>query len=175
MNNHNLKKHIYTKGVSLLETVVYFSMLAVLTLVVIVSLMSLFKSYSVIKLQQDIETSAIQVMDKMTRDIRDARGIRITESSFGVPQGALSLDIYTDPVTDIYKYYVASSSIHMSKNGVYLGVLTHPNVLVNSFTVYHVNGTSTQAVKIELDLQVTPRYGTSTIHKNFYTTVQLRN
>lgn len=174
MNKLNLHIH-HKKGLTILEIVIYLSMLSVLTVVVISSLMSLFKSYSVIKLHQDIETSAIQVMDKVTRDIRDANEIALAQSSFGVPLGSVAVNITTDAVTDVYRYYVASSTVKVSKNGIFLGDLTQRGVIVNSFTAYYINGTSTQAVKIELNLQATPRYGTSTISKNFFTTVQLRN
>lgn len=172
------KKRAHTiskSGLTILEIVIYFSMLAVLTVVVISSLMSLFKSYSVIKLHQNIETSAIQIMDKLTRDIRDSDSIALGESSFGIPQGAVALNITNNSVTDTYKYYATSSTVKYSKNGVFVGDLTQPGVVVNSFTMYYINGTSTQAIKVELNLQATPRYSTSTISKNFYTTVQLRN
>ncbi len=165
----------YTRGLTILEIVIYFSMLSVLTVVVISSLMNLFKSYSVIKLHQNIETSAIQVMDKLTRDIRDANEIAIDESAFGVPLGSIAVNITTDSVTDKYKYYNASGTIKLSKNNVFLGDLTQLGVVANSFKAYYINGTTTQAIKIELNLQATPRYSTSTISKNFYTTVQLRN
>lgn len=172
------KRNRYQKtqsGLTILEIVIYFGMLAALTVVVISSLMSLFKSYNVIKLNQNIETSAIQVMDKMTRDIRDADEVAIAQSSFGSPVSAVAVNITTDSITDTYRYYAASSTIKYSKNGVYLGDLTQPGVVVNSFTAHYINGTSTQAIKIELNLQATLRNETSPMSKNFYTTVQLRN
>lgn len=173
--NKTHKNIFHKRGLTILEIVIYFGMLSVLTVVVISSIMSLFKSYSVIKLHQDIETSAIQVMDKITRDLRDGDEVAIAQSTFGVPNGSVAVNITTDSVTDVYRYYATSSVIKYSKNGVFLGDLTQPSVVVNSFTAYYINGTSTQAVKIELNLQATPRYGTSTLSKNFYTTVQLRN
>ncbi len=172
MNNHVQTKH---KGISILETVIYFSMLAVLTLVVTRSLMSLFKSYSVIKTQQDVETSAIQIIDKLTRDIRDSNAVVLASSSFNVPEGSVGLSIVNGSVTDQYAYYSTSSVLKVSKNGVYLGDLSQPGVVVNSFIARYINGTSTQAIKIELNLQATPRYGVPPISKNFYTTVQLRD
>lgn len=178
MNNSMHKKDytIYTKkGISILEIIIYFSMLSVLTVVVISSLMSLFKSYSVIKLQQDVETSAIQIIDKIERDVRDADNIVVGQSSFSVPEGSLALTVTQDSVAHVYRYYSASSTLKVSKNGTYLGDLSQPSVRVDSFIVRQIVGTSTTAVKIELGLQATPRYGTSTIYKSFYTTVQLRN
>ncbi|MES2985928.1 MAG: hypothetical protein V4686_02270 [Patescibacteria group bacterium] len=168
-------QHTFKKGLTILEIVIYLSMLSVLCVVVISSLMSLFKSYSVIKLHQNIETSAIQVLDKMTRDIRDSGEVVLGQSSFGVPQGSVAVNVVTNSVTDTYRYYSENNIIKLSKNDVYLGNLTQNGVYVNSFLAYYINGTSTQAIKIELNLQATPRYGTSTINKYFYTTVQLRN
>lgn len=173
--NKKITQISHKRGLTILEIVIYFSMLGVLTVVVITSITSLFKSYSVIKLHQNIETSAIQIMDKITRDLRDGDEVAIAQSSFGVPTGSVAVNITTDSVTDVYRYYATSSTVKYSKNGVFLGDLTQPGVVVNSFTAYYINGTSTQAVKIELNLQATPRYSTSTISKNFYTTVQLRN
>jgi type II secretory pathway pseudopilin PulG len=177
MNNINvgLQKKRLTAGFSLVELIVYFSMLGVITVVVISSIISLFKSYSTVKLEQDIEVSALQVFDKLTRDIRDADEIVTSQSSFGVPEGAIALTKIEDATTNTYVYYSASSSIKLSKNGTYLGDLTQPGVFVNKFTAYEILGTSTHALKLEMNLQATPRYGTSTISKNFYTTVQLRN
>lgn len=174
MNKKHLQKNT-KKGLTILEIVIYFSMLSVLTVVVISSLMTLFKSYNAIKLNQNIETSAIQIMDKMTRDIRDADSLALAQSSFATPQGSVALNITNNSVTDVYRYYATSSTVKLSKNGTFIGDLTQAGVIVNSFTLYYINGTSTQAIKIELNLQANPKYGASTISRNFYTTVQLRN
>lgn len=165
----------FKKGISIIEIIVYFSMLSVLTIVVISSLMSLFKSYNVIKLQQDLETSAIQIIDKLQRDIHDADNIVQGQSSFGVPEGSVALNIVEGAATNVYRYYSASSTLKVSKNGVYIGDLSQPYVFVDNFTLRQIVGTTSSAVKVELRLRVTPRYGTSTVYKNFYTTVQLRN
>jgi hypothetical protein len=153
-----------TRGLTIFEIVIYFSMLSVLTVVVMSSLISLFKSYSVIKLQQDIE-----------RDIHDANDIVLGQSSFSVPEGAIALSITEGASTDIYRYYNSSSTLKVSKNGTFLGNLSQSGVMVDSFIVRQISGTSTSAIKVELVLRATPRYGTSTVYENFYTTVQQRN
>lgn len=172
-----IQKHIYNKGVSILETVVYVTMLMMLTTAVMSSLISLFKSYGVVKVQQDIETSAIQILDKLTRDIRDTTGVVLGESAFNVPQGSIALTILRGASHDVYKYYVASGTLKVSKNAVYLGDLSQSGITVNSFVLRQVTGSSVvdNAIKIELNLQGSLRYGSSTISKNFYTTVQRRN
>ncbi len=165
------------RGVSLLETVVYFALLSVLTSVVTTSLISLFKSYSLVKAQQDIETTAIQIFDKISRDIHNANAVVVASSSFGVPQGAVGLSIAstTSSTTETYMYYVQNGDMKVSRNGTYIGDLSVPPVDVNSFTARYINGTNTQAIKLEMILRASPRYSTTTISKNFYTTVQLRD
>lgn len=169
------KKH--KSGLTLIEAVIYFSMLAVLVTVVMSSLISLFKSYSFVKSAQDLETTAIQIFDKITRDAQNANSIVTASSSFGVAEGSIGITIAstTGVTTDTFSYYSQNGALKVSQNGVYLGNLSLPSVTVNSFIVRYINGTSTQAVKIELNLQTIPRFGTSTINENFYTTVQLRD
>jgi len=173
----SVQKLRYQKGFSILETIVYLTILTLLTAVVMSSLISLFKSYSVVKAQQDIELSAIQILDKLTRDIRDTTSIVSGQSSFGVPLGSIALNIANGASTDVYRYYATSSVLKVSKNGVYLGDLSQGGVVVNSFILRQVVGSSSaaDAIKIELNLQASSRYSTSTISKYFYTTVQQRN
>lgn len=172
MTRKNHSKH--KKGVTILEVVIYFSLLVVLSGVVINSLFSLFKSYSTIRVGQDLETTAIQVLDRMTRDIHDASTVVVNESSFGVPLGYVTLAMNAAGSEKV-KYTASSSQIAVDKNGVYLGNISLSTVTVNNFTIRYINGTSTQALKIELGLTGMVRNASSTISKNFYTTVQLRD
>lgn len=175
LNKSSIKK--YKSGLTLIEAVIYFSMLAVLVTVVMSSLISLFKSYSFVKSEQDIETTAIQVFDKLTRDVQNANSIVSASSSFGVAEGSIGITIASTSgaTTDNFSYYSQNGALKVSQNGIYIGNLSLPSVTVNSFVVRYINGTSTQAMKIELNLQATPRFGTSTINENFYTTIQLRD
>src|SRR3989344_5665473 len=174
--NRTPKQYSYSKGFTLVESIVYFSLLVILSIVVINSLFSLFGSYSKIKAMQDMETTAIQVLDRITRDARASNTIIDAQSSFSVPQGYVSLYMLAPGggSMDTVKYYASSSAIKIDKNGTYLGDLSLSSVKVNSFLLRYINGTSTRALKIELGLQTSVRHSSSTIYKNFYTTVQLR-
>ncbi len=163
------------RGFTLIETLIYLSLLIVLGAIVINSVFSLFSSYSKIRLTQDMETTAIQVLDKMTRDIHASTAVVDAQSSFNVPNGYVSLSIPNGAGTDTVKYYATSSQIKVDKNGVYLGDLSLKSVMVNSFDIDYVNGTSTKALKIELQLQAAVRNSTETLYKTFRTTVQLRD
>lgn len=167
----------YKKGITLIESIVYFSLLAILVSVVMTSLISLFKSYSYVQAEQDIEATAIQVFDKLTRDIKNANSVVTASSSFNVPQGAVAVTIAstTASVVETYRYYWNNYTVQISRDSTQLGMLSSKTVTVGSFTARHINGTSTQAIKFEMNLTITPHFGTTTISKNFYTTIQLRD
>lgn len=162
------------KGLTILEVVIYFGLMAVLTVVVMDSLFSLFKSYSAIRAGQDLETTAIQVLDRITRDIHDADSVVVNQSSFNIPAGYVTLAMNAAG-TETIKYVASSTRIAVEKNGVYLGHLSLSTVTVSNFNIKYINGTSTQALKIELGLTAPVRNASTTVYKNFYTTVQLRD
>lgn len=163
------------RGVTLIEIIIYFTLLAIMSGVVINSLFSLFSSYGQIKVIQDMETTAILVLDKLNRDIQSAQSVNIAQSSFGIPESYLTLTVpNTTGGTDTIKYYATSSKIKVDKNGAYLGTLSLSSVSVNNFIIRQITSSSTSAFKVELGLQGTARNSTSTIYKNFYTTAQLR-
>ena len=104
----NNKNNIKNKGFSIIEVIIYFSLLAVISTLVITSIITLFKNYSIIKANQDIEYSAISILDKLTRDVRDAKNVDISGSSFSVAQGSVSLNIASstnDAVTNNIRFY----------------------------------------------------------------------
>lgn len=168
---HTPKKN---KGLTILEVVMYFGLMAVLTIVVMDSLFSLFKSYASIRAGQDLETTAIQVLDRMTRDIHDADSVVVNQSSFDIPAGYVTLAMNAAG-TETIKYTASSSRIAVEKDGTYLGHLSLATIIVNNFNIKYINGTSTQALKIELGLTAPVRNASTTVYKNFYTTVQLRD
>ncbi len=177
--NKNLHKHTNNKnkGFSIVEVIIYFSMLAIMSTLVITSIINLFKNYNVIKANQYIEYNAISIIDKLTRDTRDAQSIDIVDSSFSVAQGSVSLNIASstnEAVTNSVKFYLENNKIKYMKDGVYFGNLSTNNVAVSNFKIYYINASSTEAIKVELNLEIIPHLNTLPISKNFYTTIQLR-
>ena len=181
MNNLMLKFYFKNQknksGFSLMETIIYFALLAVITALVSQSIISLFKNYNIVKANQDIEYNAINIFDKLSRDTHDAKNILISQSSFSSPFGVIALNISSS--TDInasntIKYYLEDSKIKYMKDGIYLGNLSTNSVNVSNFKIFYINSSSTESIKVEMNLEVTPHLSSSTISKNFYTTIQLR-
>ena len=126
---------------------------------------------------QDIEYNAISILDKLTRDAHDARSINISDSSFSVAQGSVSLNIGSstdDTASTTIKFYLNNGKVTYMKNGVDFGNLSTNNITVSNFKIYYISASSTEAIKVELNLEVTPHLHSATISKNFYTTILLR-
>lgn len=175
--NINIKKNSKINGFSIIEIIIYFSLLTIISTLVIGNIISLFKNYNIVRANQEIEYNAITILDKITRDTRDAKSVNISDSSFSVALGAISLNIASstnDTASNTVKFYLNSGKIKYRKDGVDFGNLSTNSVTVSNFKIYYISGTTTEAIKVELNLEVTPHLNSSTISKNFYTTIQLR-
>lgn len=163
------------KGMTLIEVLIYLSMLVVLLGAIIQSTLILSTHYRAVRNTRDIEDSAIAVLDRIVREARSADEILAASSTFLVSPGALGLvsnDLATGQSTTT-RFYVTNSKLYISENGVELGPLTKESVKVIGFTLYQISSSNSTAVKIELSLQAdeaTP----AVISKNFYDTVVLR-
>lgn len=176
MNKIKIKNN--NKGFSIVEIIAYFSILAIVSTLVITSIINLFKNYNIVKINQEIEYNAISILDKLTRDVRDANKINIQNSSFSVPEGSVSVDVSSSTnslVTNNIKFYLENNKIKYMQDGVYFGNLSTNSVNVSSFKVFYINASSSEAVKVELDLSANANPGINTIYKKFYTTIQLRD
>ncbi len=170
----NKKKN---SGFSIIEIIIYFSILAIISTLVIGNIISLFKNYNVVRANQDIEYNAISILDKLTRDTRDAAFINTSDSLFSVSQGAISLNIASSTnstASNTAKFYLNNNKIKYKKDGVDFGNLSTNAVTVSNFKIYYINSSTTEAIKVELNLEVTPHLHSAVISKNFYTTIQLR-
>ncbi len=175
MNKIKIKNN---KGFTVVEIIAYFSILAIVSTLVITSIINLFKNYNIVKINQEIEYNAISILDKLTRDVRDANKINIQNSSFSVAQGSVSLDISSSTnslITNNVKFYLENNKIKYMQDSVYFGNLSTNSVTVSSFKIFYINASSSEAIKVELDLSANANPGINPIYKKFYTTIQLRD
>ena len=175
MNNPVKKNN--TAGFTIVETIIYFTMLSIITVLVIGSIISLFKNYNIIRANQQIENNAVTIIDKLTRDVRSARSVVTAQSSFGIPLGILTLDIASstnDTASTSVKLYLTGNKIRYAQNGVDIGNLSTSEVSISNFKIYYIGASSTEALKVELGIDSISHLNSTTTSKNFYTTIQLR-
>ena len=163
-----LIKNQTERGFNLIETLLYIAMLVVIALAVINSLVTIVTSYKNVKAASDMETSATTAFDRMSREIRDATSIDNADSVFGSNPGVL--EIFNG--TSTLKFYVATSTLYLDKNGSTEGPLSLSGITVSNLIFTKITTSNSSAVKIQMTLQSV--VGTVTKSMNFYDTVSLR-
>ncbi len=160
------------KGMTLIELVIYMSMLVVLLSAIVQSTLMLSTHYRAVRNTRDLEDSGINVIDRIVREARSASDVLpIAGGSF-----ATTTFVTTDSVSGqstTTSFYVVGDKLRISENGIDLGPLTKESVKVIGFDVKLIQNSNSKAIKIELSLlsdEATP----AVIAKNFYNTVVIR-
>lgn len=166
------------RGMSLVEVLVYMSILVLLLGAIIQTVLLLTTHYRAVRNTRDIEDSAIAVLDRLTRTARNADDIVIASSTpSGTDPSAIAL-IATDAATGVstttvFTVDTVTKRVVLYENGIYLGPITKESVSVIGFKVIHIVSSNSKAIRVELSLlsdQATP----AVISKNFYDTAVLR-
>ena len=158
------------KGSSLLELLIYVAILSILILVMAQMTVTILRTHNSVKLAKDIESAGLSALERMTRDIHNANSINTASSTFSTNPGVLQLNLSGSP--SVVKYYIATSTLRLNENGVYVGPLTSTNLTVSNLVFRQITTSNTKAVKIEF--QVRGNFANASITKNFYTTAGLR-
>ena len=150
----------------------YVAILSIICLAITNILVSFSKTYHTVSALSVVDRSGIDVMERMTRDIRGATSVDVATSTFVSSPGVLSLITTSGAVSTTTKFYVQSGVLKVDVNGSYFGPLTLSNTSVTSLIFRLLDNGTTTAVKIDLTLQGT--VGTTTKIKNYHSTVVLR-
>jgi len=169
----NNKTSRINNGFSLLEVVIYISLLAVMLVFVVNTSISMSKAFALNRVIKNINTSAISSLDRMTYEIRRSTGVNIASSILGTSPGKLVLDT-TDgsgmPIT--VEFYVENNALKLRDGGVEIGSLFSENILASNLVFDVISTTNSEAVKITLGLEGV--LGTQTQSKVFYAVATTR-
>lgn len=139
-------------GFSLIEMIVYITVLSIISLVVMNTIVSFTKSYKILGALRAVEHSAIDSMERMTRDIRSASSIDITNSTFGSNPGVLTIISTSGSFSTTTKFYLQNNVLKMDVNGVYYGPLTLSNATITNLIFTNLNSGISKAVKIDMTI-----------------------
>jgi hypothetical protein len=161
------------KGVSVVETVVYVSILALVSLVLVNSLYSLGRSYQSMRRVESIETTAQVALEKMVRNIRNASSVNIASSQLGLVNGSLTINSVDDTgaVTPI-RFFLQNGRVRIEENGIDRGPLSPLDANVTELVFHRITTAQSEAVKIEM--KVESSRGSEVQTKKFYSTAVLR-
>lgn len=161
-------------GFSLVESLIYIGLLVLIIVAIISMLLIMGRSYNYLKSSRHIQTSAVTVVDRIIREVRNAQSINIGQSTLGASPGILTLNTTTVSGTpQTVQFYVSGGVVRVKQDGVDVGPLTLPDVNLNSLIFRQITTGISQAIKIELALET--GVGSSTRSANFYGTAILRD
>ncbi len=162
------------KGFSLVETIIYIGLLVLVLVAIMNMTLSMARAYGYFKLSRHVQTSAINALDRMVRDIRNAQSVNVGQSTLGTSPGVLTLITTSATGTaQTLQFYVATSTLRVKQDGGDVGPLTLSDVSVSSLIFRQISTGISQAVKIELTLSTGS--GSTTRTANFYDTAILRD
>lgn len=141
------------RGVTLVEAVLYLTLLIFVLGVVINMLMTINGSYREIRLNREIEISGTITMESLLREIRNASSIDTGNSQFDINPSKITLvgiDEYSNSYTKTYD--VLDGVFRVSKNGGAPETLTSSLGSINSFVLKRLATSTSEAVRIELEI-----------------------
>jgi len=161
------------KGSSLLETLIYMFIFGLLSLAVTNALISLTRSYALIRSSASLESVAEVAMERISRDTRESLSVDFGSSVFDVSPGVLYLNTKDQSGLDMtLRFFLSSGAVHVEENGTDLGPLSTSKATITRLVFTPITTVNSKGIKIELSAEA----GTSTSYKtrNFYTTAVLR-
>ena len=159
-------------GYTLVETIIYVGILSIVYFLIVSTLISFNSSYRNVVALRIVDNSAIDAMERMTRDIRLASIIDTGNSTLGTSPGVLTLIATSGGVSTTTKFYVQSGVLKVDVNGSYYGPLTLASATVTSLTFRRLSTTTSEAVKI--DMIISGVTGPVTKTKSYHSTIILR-
>ena len=170
------KKTNNTKGLSLVETIIYIALMTVLLFSLIALISSASKTYLNLRSARNIERSAINIMNNVNYYTEGASIIDVSNTAFDNATGSISLVTYVgNAVATTTKIYLSNNQVVLSQNDVVIGPLNLnlSDVRVTKLFFRNMSTSTFDGFKMEMTID----NGTSSeqyISENFYNSYVLR-
>ena len=158
-------------GYSVVEIIIYVSIMAVLVGVIATVINMLFVANSVVKATRRVENSSIAFSDKIIREIRAASSASLV-TSYPYDNDELTLTIPITSGTRTSRFYRVGDRIMEDDNGVQTGPITLSNMQVTSLHFKIMSTTTSEAIKYEVVMEGPT--STPDVSEKFYGTAVLR-
>lgn len=159
-----------TNGFSLLELLVYVTILSATSILVVGVLLSLARSYGSLSVSKSIHRSAAVSLERLVREIRDASSITTAQSTFSEHPGVLVLETDVSGVESTVGFSVVDGALVVSQGGMSQGALTEPLVEVDSLIFRSFN----EGVGVKVELELTGTRGSISKTESFEVSALLR-
>lgn len=161
-------------GMTLVETVIYAAILAVVAIAVVSMLLAGLRTFANFRLARNISQSAEVALERLGREIRRAESVDLTQSSLGVHPGRLALTFPIEAGSETAEFYLSGPTLPvlvLVRGGAEIA-LTAEGITVENLIFRPANTSLSEGVKIELRLAAAA--GSLRRAENFYLTAGLR-
>ncbi len=152
------------KGFSLIEMIIYLSLLTVLLVAVVNSLAYMMKNYRELKAAKSIAVSANEVLNRFSYEVKRANNL---DGSFGTSSGSLTLTNGTSTII----FSLDSPRIKVTQDGI-SDFLSSSDISVTNLQFYKLNATTTSKGSV---MQFTMRSTLNNRTESFEDTSMIRN
>lgn len=171
---NSMKKLNFLRGYSLIEVIVYIAIFTSISILVINSFIAILSSFKNTEANRRLLESGSLVMERMTREIRQANSIDLINSTIGSNPGTLQLNEEDSGGNSIFVKFKKENNgeIDIYRNNNSGENLLSSQVLATSLIFRRITTTESEAVKIEMTLNYTN--GSIVKNEKFYNTIILR-
>lgn len=152
------------KGASLLETVLYIGIFAVITLLTVNTIVALTRAVGEIRATRAIIRDADIAMERVIREIRAAESVDTTASVLGSHPGKLML---TGTSSTITFSLLGGEQLYLQKNTEQPASLTSSSTRIINLVFTRLVASSSEAVRIRLTMNNKNFYGTAVLRTNY--------
>ena len=165
-------KNTKFKGFSLVELIVYMSILTLILVVITNIIFTVTKAGRKAVSLRHIFVAGETVMDRIISETRNATSTNTSLSVFNTSPGRLVLNgTNTSGANQQMDFYVTSGVLNLNINGVYSGPLTSSTTKISSLVFRQITSTTTV---IRVELGITAGTGSSTASTTLYTSIGLK-
>ena len=154
------------KGYAIIEVLFYIALFALLSLLVIDSLISMTRAFRQTTASADLVQSA-SILERVSREIRQAYSINYINT------GDLRLNTRDESgQVKVVKFWFSGSNLSLFENDILIGTLNTPNIEVDS--LFFTSITTLQGEAVKISFSVRSRRDPMNRIEDFYDTVVLR-
>lgn len=144
------------EGFTVIEMLVYAALFAVLSLLLVRSMLGIHSAYRKLQHERDVASAARSVATTLAREVRAAERIYTPTSLFDVPNGQISLKTSLEPSfgeADTYiDFYLDNGRLYLKREGAAAIPLTSEAVRVGEFRASRLALGEREALRIAVQI-----------------------
>jgi type II secretory pathway pseudopilin PulG len=140
-------------GFTLVETLIYLAIFILLSAGILDVFFAIQKTNRNVTILNNLNINAVSVLEKITKETREATSVDLANSIFGANSGVLQINTLDDSnVPHIIKFYKDNNLVKMDLDGQYFGPLMTDSATSTALIFTLATSTAGTLIKTELDL-----------------------